>query len=246
MILTPSELKEYCIVCNEVARRSDLSARAKGIYYYLATLPKNWELSQKELLKHFTEGRAALTTAFQELVNTGYIEQKRKQSDKGLFVGYAYKVHWTCQKPDYQKTDFGKPEAQKTDFGQSATNNYLNKQITDLLITEENKKTSYRRFDFLKNYFLENYNEYPVELEEALKEHMSIRDKLKCSKTERSIKAYIKNVENLSNKNIANMVDIINYASDNGWRKCFPKKDLFNYENRRINEAKETKEIKGW
>ena len=76
-IETPDTISNYSIVCNEVARRNDLSSRAKGIYYYLATLPSMWKLNQSELFTHFTEGRDALRTAFQELENAGYIIKKQ-------------------------------------------------------------------------------------------------------------------------------------------------------------------------
>jgi len=78
MIKAPSPLKDFCTVCNEVARRKDLSARAKGIYYYLATLPSNWELKKQELIRRFTEGRDAFNKAFKELEDTGYIVKKQK------------------------------------------------------------------------------------------------------------------------------------------------------------------------
>jgi len=94
MIKAPKQLANYSVVCNEVARRNDLSARAKGIYYYLATLPAEWELNMTELFTHFTEGKDAIRTAFNELVTIGYISREKKRG-QGKFSGYSYEVHWS-------------------------------------------------------------------------------------------------------------------------------------------------------
>lgn len=106
MIKAPQELKDYCVVCNEVARRNDLSARAKGIYYYLATLPFGWELSQNELFSHFTEGRDALRTSFKELIDAGYVKEYPRRDDKGRLLGKNYEVMWSTEvlkKPTSEK-----------------------------------------------------------------------------------------------------------------------------------------------
>jgi hypothetical protein len=92
-------------VCNEVARRKDLSARAKGIYYYVATLPSNWALTQQECMEHFTEGREAFRTAFKELIDKGYILQNKTKNEQGLLTGWEYEVLWTVGKPTHQETE---------------------------------------------------------------------------------------------------------------------------------------------
>lgn len=102
MITTPKQPKNYAIVCNEVAQRKDLSARAKGVYYYLATLPSEWKLNKQELIQHFTEGRKAINTAFKELEIAGYVLRTVKQKKNGKFTGQSYQVFWTSQ-PSVQK-----------------------------------------------------------------------------------------------------------------------------------------------
>jgi hypothetical protein len=42
----------FTIVLNEVFRRSDLLARAKGIYAYIMTLPDDWLICKQELYTH--------------------------------------------------------------------------------------------------------------------------------------------------------------------------------------------------
>jgi len=120
MIKTPKPITNYSIVCNEVARRTDLSARAKGIYYYLATLPPDWKLSQKECFKHFKEGKEALATAFKELVIAGYI-RSIEYRDKGRFKGTNYEVFWTSQL-DNRDTDIPIPEKPEADTWELLSN----------------------------------------------------------------------------------------------------------------------------
>jgi len=98
MIKTPDAPKNYCIICNEVARRKDLSARAKGIYYYIATLPTDWKLSQVECMKHFTEGRDSFMKAFKELITAGYIVKNLIRDDKNKIIGTEYKAVWSVNK----------------------------------------------------------------------------------------------------------------------------------------------------
>jgi hypothetical protein len=105
MIITPENPKNYCIVCNEVAKRKDLSARAKGIYYYLATLPVSWQLQQQEAESHFTEGREAFKTAFKELVEKGYIKPIKTKDEKGRLTGWRYSVLWSSDIPENTETD---------------------------------------------------------------------------------------------------------------------------------------------
>ena len=48
-----NKTENYTIVSNEIFRRSDVSARAKGVYAYIMTLPDDWKLYKSELYKHF-------------------------------------------------------------------------------------------------------------------------------------------------------------------------------------------------
>lgn len=92
-IIRTEKNKNYSVIHNEVARRSDLSARAKGVYYYLMTLPDNWTLYKRELYKHFTEGRDALNKAFKELEDAGYIAKQPKREEGGKVNGWNYTMY---------------------------------------------------------------------------------------------------------------------------------------------------------
>ncbi|WP_052399145.1 conserved phage C-terminal domain-containing protein [Candidatus Francisella endociliophora] len=113
MIIRREKTEDYSIIANECFRNPKISGRAKGIYGYLMTLPNTWELNKKELLNHFTEGRDALNTAFDELVSFGYIHENRVRDEKGKFIGWEYVVHEfatrVTENPKSDKAENGKP-----------------------------------------------------------------------------------------------------------------------------------------
>jgi len=105
MISVPPNPKNFSVLHNEIAQRTDLSARAKGIYYYLATLPLTWKLQLQELESHFTEGRTAINTALNELIRAGYIERQQQRNEKGEIIGNTYIGNWTVNGTVNQPTE---------------------------------------------------------------------------------------------------------------------------------------------
>lgn len=147
MIETPKQPHDYSIVCNEVAQKDDLSARAKGIYYYLATLPHDWQLNQKELLQHFTEGRTSLKTAFRELKEAGYIVQSYIIDKNGKMNGQKYKVYWASQKKGHnpvlpENRLSGNRPVEKPSVGKPASTKYLNNKVLNNKINKTHKNES--------------------------------------------------------------------------------------------------------
>lgn len=143
----------FTILSNEVPRRADLSARAKGIHSYLMTLPKDWKLYREELYRHFTEGRDAINTAFKELEDAGYIK-KTQLKENGKFAGWDYSVYETSTVNGF--SEYGKPEPGKpyTENPQLLNTNSL--PITNELNTEgiqPQKKDATSRIEELRQYW---------------------------------------------------------------------------------------------
>jgi hypothetical protein len=90
MIIRREKNKNYSVIANECFKDSTISARAKGIYAYVMTLPDDWKLSKKELYNHFSEGQRAIDTAFNELVKKGYVEKITLKKSNGHFQGSEY------------------------------------------------------------------------------------------------------------------------------------------------------------
>jgi len=139
IIKKANKTENFTIVSNEVPKRNDLSARAKGLYFYLMTLPKDWSIHKSEIYGHFVEGRDALDNAFSELMESGYITQEVTK-EKGRFVSFTYTIY---EESINGKPVTGNPETvlPKTENPQLLSTDSL--QSTNQPIT--NNKTSKRK-----------------------------------------------------------------------------------------------------
>jgi hypothetical protein len=77
-IIRTKKTENFTTVCNDIFRRHDISARAKGVYAYIMTLPNDWKIIKSDLHKHFKDGRDAINSAFTELEEAGYITGENK------------------------------------------------------------------------------------------------------------------------------------------------------------------------
>jgi len=83
----------YTTVSNVIFKDPNISAKAKGLFAYIMTLPDNWKLYKTELHNHFTDGKDSMRSAFSELQRAGYITGGQVTGNKGHFAGCAYTVH---------------------------------------------------------------------------------------------------------------------------------------------------------
>jgi len=153
-----NKTENYTIVSNEIFRRPDVSARAKGIYAYIMTLPDDWKLYKSELYKHFSEGRDAIDRAFKELETLGYIMMEKKKDEKGRYVGWDYRIIESIDNSDSLKNRLSEnpksenPKSENPQLLSTNSSQRTNKQSTDNIyseVSEEiisylNEKTSSR------------------------------------------------------------------------------------------------------
>jgi hypothetical protein len=78
--------KNYFEMDNTPIQRPDMSMKAKGLLAYLISLPDDWTLYKSELVKHFTDGKDAVRSAFAELEKNLYIITIKSRDKKGKFV----------------------------------------------------------------------------------------------------------------------------------------------------------------
>jgi hypothetical protein len=119
----------FTILSNEIFRDPRITMKAKGLYAYLMTLPDDWKIYKSELHKAFADGKDATRSAFDELIQFGYIVSESSNSQQGrvqwTHTVYEASVHVGFS--DMGKSDIGKPDT---------TNDLL------LLRTEEDTKDS--------------------------------------------------------------------------------------------------------
>lgn len=167
MIKIPENPKNYTMIHNEVAKRTDLSARAKGIYYYIATLPLDWKLQLQELESHFTEGRTAINTALNELIRAGYIVRQQQRNEKGVIIGTTYIGNWTVDNTDNQHTEKPFMDKPLTGNRQLLNTNKLSIKKQNIFLLTDNAKSRKdnipSRAEVAAEFLFQGSNEYEAD-----------------------------------------------------------------------------------
>jgi hypothetical protein len=103
-----------------------LSLQARGLMIYILSKPDDWQIYEKELLKHMPNGKDSLSSTMKELIQLGYIERNKIRDAKGTFRGYEYSIY-------EESNQSGKPDFGLSDNGKSATtnNNLTNNDLTE-------------------------------------------------------------------------------------------------------------------
>ena len=123
IVKTVHKERDFTIVDNQCIHRDDLSARAKGLWIYLMSLPQDWTLHVEEVNTHFTEGRDAMRSAWQELEKAGYVTKKQIRDDGGHLTGWYVEAYEYLQSTESGFTDVGKSNHTKYSKKQSTEKN---------------------------------------------------------------------------------------------------------------------------
>lgn len=108
----------YTTICNKALRDTNLSLKAKGLYCFMASLPKDWDYTVAGLVAVLKEGREAILNAINELIEYGYLERYKIKDDKGRFCDVAYILYETPREGN--SAIVGKPNV-----GENATKNTI-------------------------------------------------------------------------------------------------------------------------
>jgi hypothetical protein len=133
---------------------SSISFKAFGLLSYIMGLPENWDINVEHLVSVRPDGRTAIYSALNELIEAGYVVRHRRYQD-GKIATIDYYVSDEKEfdedllanaynpkspkpenrKPENRKPTFRKPESSFPKFRKSATinkedsNTYSNKEI---------------------------------------------------------------------------------------------------------------------
>ena len=83
--ITKQKIQGFTQIGNQVLRDPRLSAKAKGLFAYMWSLPDNWDFYKREITKHFTDGINSIRTGIKELENYHYLEIQKGRDQKGDF-----------------------------------------------------------------------------------------------------------------------------------------------------------------
>jgi len=123
--------RNYSIIANTALKDTSLSARAKGVYAYIMSLPDDWVLRKRELPRHFKEGNKAIWTAFKELEDAGYVVKTvvRDEENKKL-NGWNWMVFSEPQvSPGEPGSDCSRPDCSIPDHSESGSYQLLNNKV---------------------------------------------------------------------------------------------------------------------
>ena len=93
----------YVMINKSALNDVDLSWAAKGLHSYLLSLPDDWEIYVKELVKHTSSGRDHTYSVINELLANGYMEKTQYRCE-GKVVGLNYTVFEVSTGEDNTKT----------------------------------------------------------------------------------------------------------------------------------------------
>jgi hypothetical protein len=135
IIRTVKRQSEFALIDKYGLNDDRLTWKAKGLLAYLLSLPDDWKVYVKDLQNRSRDGRDAVVSGIQELLEFGYMSMKKVQGEKGRFAGVEYTIY---ERPisELTVTGFSGSGSTVTGFsvtGQSVTNNnnLTNTQITN-------------------------------------------------------------------------------------------------------------------
>jgi len=129
----------YTVVSNECIQDSSLSMKAKGLWIYLMSLPNDWNLHQTELVRHFKDGRDAVSSAMKELEEAGYVIKKQITNSLGQYTDWDYTVFEVVNHADNPRPDTGFPTSGLSNADNPTLQSTNDKQSTKN-ITKDSKR----------------------------------------------------------------------------------------------------------
>lgn len=98
----------FTVISNSTIQDGSVSFKARGLHHFLLSLPDTWKANINHLASTSDkDGKAAVTSALNELINAGYvIRETERSSETGQFSTTIYKVFESPQ-PTIQKSDSG-------------------------------------------------------------------------------------------------------------------------------------------
>ncbi len=82
--------RDFTITVNTTPRDRRLSARARGVLWFLLTQRDGYPVNAAKMAaEEFPEGRDALERAIRELITCGYLTRRREQNERGQWITYT-------------------------------------------------------------------------------------------------------------------------------------------------------------
>ena len=110
----------YTQIHNNIIDNPELSGKAKWVLIYLLSKPQDWQVYEKDIVNHCTDGKHSIRSGIHELINAGYINRKKHRNELGQFRGYEYEVYEipmiSTKSTEDRFSDLGKPAPSNTNL----------------------------------------------------------------------------------------------------------------------------------
>ena len=83
----------YSQIPNDLARNSDISLAAKGLYVYLSSHREGWSMSTERVGEALGVHRNTIAKYVKELEKSGYLEKDLVKDELGKYEGIEYTIH---------------------------------------------------------------------------------------------------------------------------------------------------------
>lgn len=118
-------------VPNTILTDPRISAKAKGIWAYLASKPTGWDFSSERIAKEFADGRDSIRAGLRELESVGLLKRTTSNAADGQFTT-EYEIRIKANHSG--KTAAGKSVDGKPDDGKPGDKVIKNKEIKNVQI----------------------------------------------------------------------------------------------------------------
>lgn len=170
-IVKQRQKTNFTTLDNTCIKDVSLSWKAKGLHSYIMSLPDDWKIFVRELLKHSTDGKASLYSAINELELHGYLRREKKRLKNGRFETTAYYI------TEIPQTDFrnvANPDSENQTQLNTNITNTLNKHNTELTSAKASEVRESEFHKIIRNLFDGEYafdksfeNDVKLNLEKA-------------------------------------------------------------------------------
>ena len=174
-IIRVQKTENYTIIHNELLHNPNISAKAKGIFAYIMTLPNDWVIHLSELTNHFSDGRDSISSGFNELIENGYAIKEKINNEDGS-LGWFIQVFEVSKsteeieeirkslhpvnKPSVGNTTSGNTTSEKPNKENTTSENPTLLNTNNILNTKFNNQKNHTRYSAF---------EYDLCIEEAVK-----------------------------------------------------------------------------
>lgn len=145
-ITNKSHPEGFTVCDNRGLRHPDISFKATGLWAYVKSQPPDWEICIEHLAHQKRDGRDAIYSALEELIEVGLV-MKRRNRVNGRFAGISYDFYDYPQtngrkplSPFTAKPDTAKPDTEKPDTENPPLINTANPINTNCLLSTNSSK----------------------------------------------------------------------------------------------------------